>query len=441
MKVALIGFGVENQASFRHFKRLGAEVTICDINDSMQVPDGVDTQLGEEYLQNLDKFDVIVRTVGMHPSIILAANPSVKPKITTAINLFFEACKTPIIGITGTKGKGTTSTLILKILEAAGKKALLAGNIGDPALDILEAAHAQDYIVLELSSFQLYDATYSPHIGVCLMVVPEHLNWHHDFEDYKYAKANLFRHQNSDDFAVYNALNDSSQEIVSVSAAKKIAYSVPASGNVPRPKIDAYVDGEAIYFDDQLICSTKDVKLPGRHNLENACAAIAATWGLINGDVGAIKSVLSTFTGLPFRLELVRELNGVKYYNDSFSTTPETAIAALKAFDQPKIIIVGGSDKGVPFNELAEAITTSNVKHMLAIGQMGPAIADLARNKGFTSITTENLDSMSAVISKAHQLSSPGDIVLLSTGCASFGMFRDYKDRGKQFNQAVQALA
>ncbi|MBA2279153.1 UDP-N-acetylmuramoyl-L-alanine--D-glutamate ligase [Candidatus Saccharibacteria bacterium] len=441
MKVAIVGYGVENQAVYRFFVDQKADITICDENKSVSVPEGVNTQLGVDYLNNLDGFDLIVRTVGMHPKVILEKNPIVKDRITTAINLFFENCSTPVIGVTGTKGKGTTSTLIHRFLETSGKKSLLAGNIGVPALDILEESKSYDVVVLELSSFQLYDLKHSPHITVCLMVVPEHLNWHSDYEDYKQAKANMFRYQNSDDFAIFNALSSSSKEIVAASlAATKLSYEVPAAGTHPTKQSTAYVDGDTIYYRAMEICKTSEVKLLGRHNLENVCAAIAATWNVIDGNIKAIRSVVSSFAGLPYRMELIRELNDVKYYNDSFSTTPETAIAAIQAFEQPKIVIVGGSDKGIVFDDLAAIIADSNVKHILAIGQMGPVISDLIRQKGLTPITTNNLDSMAKIVHKAQALSEPGDVVLLSTGCASFDMFKDYKDRGDQFNLAVQAL-
>lgn len=441
MNVALIGYGVENQAAYRFFASRGVYPTICDQNPAVELPEGSESQLGDRYLDNLDRFDVIVRTIGMHPSAILERYPDIAGKVTTAINLFFEECKTPIIGVTGTKGKGTTSTLIHKILEAAGKKAVLAGNIGIPALDTLEEAALSDYVVLELSSFQLYDIKHSPNVAVCLMVVPEHLNWHSDFEDYKQAKANLFRHQKSDDLTIFNAFNDSSREVASFSPSKnKLGYGVPADGQ-DTYGCAAYVKDDAIYYSGKEVMKTSEVKLLGKHNLENVCAAVAATWDIVNGDIEAIVSVASTFAGLEFRLQLIRELDGVLYFNDSFSTTPETAIAALRAFSQPKIVILGGSDKGIPFDGLADEVLVSNVKHVLAIGDVGLNIATLLQNRGYRNVTTEGLSNMAEIIDKARGLAAAGDVVLLSTGAASFGMFKDYKDRGKQFNEAVQSLA
>lgn len=436
--VALIGYGIENQASYRYFDARGAIITICDQNSSLELPEGSQGQLGDEYLDNLDRFDVIVRSVGIPPSVILDPNPGVGDKITTAVNIFFEECKTPILGVTGTKGKGTTTTLIHKILEAAGKKSLLAGNIGLPMLDILDQAQNCDIVALELSSFQLSDLRHSPHIAVCLMVVPEHLNWHADMDDYKGAKQNMFRYQKSDDVAIFNALSRDSQEIAAVSpATNKLSYAVPDDDS---NDYDVYVSGDAIYYRGQEICKISDVKLLGRHNLQNVCAAIAATWDMIDGNTEAVKSALASFTGLEFRLELIREFEGVRYYNDSFSTTPETAIAALRSFEEPKVVILGGSDKGIPFDELVSEVTKNNVKHVISIGDTASAIATKLQKLGYDNITL-GLKSMPEITTKAHELADSGDIVLLSTGCASFDMFKDYKDRGNQFNQAVLELS
>ena len=434
MNIALVGFGIENQATLEYLSAKGNIVTIHDFNQELDIPNHTNAVLGPDYLDNLDRYDLIVRTSGMHPQEILDKNPQAKDKLTSAINIFFENCTTPIIGITGTKGKGTTSTLVHKILQASGKKSILVGNIGIPALSMVEQANSVDYVVMELSSFQLYDLKYSPKIATCLMVVPEHLNWHSDFDDYLRAKSNLFLRQQPDDTAVYNIDNEFSRKIASVSQANnKLSY------GAKEQKSTVYIRGDDIVFENQVICQASEVKLLGRHNLENICAAIAVTWPIVSNKQ-AIRSVVSSFSGLPYRLEFVREVNNVKYYNDSFSTTPETAIAAIKAFATPKIVILGGSYKGVEFDKLADEVIKNNVKHVLAIGETGPNIANLLQKRGFNDISLDGLDTMESIVAKAQSLSNSGDTVLLSTGCASFDMFKDYKDRGDLFNQAVQSL-
>lgn len=440
MKVAVVGYGIENQAVLAYFQAKNAEITICDQSLDAAIPAGTASRLGPDYLNGLHEFDAIVRSPGIHPREILEKNPSVKNKVTTAINLFFEQCQTPIIGVTGTKGKGTTSTLITKFLEAGGKKVLLGGNIGIPVLDLLTDVGEVDYVVLELSSFQLIDFKHYPQIGVCLMVVPEHLNWHAEMDEYITAKQQLFARQSADELVVYNHNNAHSQEVVRASGARKITYEVPGPGAEPASNEGAYVRDDTIFMNETPVCNTTDVALLGRHNLENICAAIAATWEIILHDTAAIKQVLSSFTGLEHRLELVRELNGVKYYDDSFGTTPETAIVAIQAFDQPKVVILGGSDKGTEFDDLAQVVATHNVKAVILIGDTAPMIQAALKTAGYETIIPGG-DTMATIMEAVQTQIAPGDVVLLSTGCASFGLFKNYKDRGEQFSRAVQALA
>ncbi len=432
MKIAIVGFATEGRVSLEYFRARGHEVTVCDQNDSVAVPAGVTTQLGAEYLHDLDRFDLIVRTAGMHPSVILDQNLDVADKITTAVNEFLSHCPTPnTIGVTGTKGKGTTSTLITKMLEASGKKVWLGGNIGNSPLEFIDQVQPEDYVVLELSSFQLIDLKHSPYIGVCLMVVPEHLNWHEDFEEYIAAKQQLFIHQNSDDIAIYYAPNEDSESIADASEGQLVPFYAPPG---------ALVEANEVKIDGVSICQTNEMKMLGEHNWQNACAAVTAVWQTGVRDVEAIRSVLTSFTGLPHRLEFVRELDGVRYYDDSFGTTPETAIVALQAFEEPKVVILGGSDKGAHYNELAKAVKSTDVRHAVLIGDEAEKIKTQLDLVGFTSYTL-GLTTMETMVATLRKHSAPGDIALLSAGCASFGLFEDYKDRGNQFKEAVQALS
>ena len=431
MKAAIVGYAVEGQVSANYWHELGYEVTICDQNTSLQVPPIFKTALGDDYLDGLDSYDIIVRSAGIHPQIILDKNPSVKSKITTSVQEFFRVCPSPnTIGITGTKGKGTTTTLITKMLIAAGKTVHFGGNIGIAPLELLPKINADDWVVLELSSFQLEDFNGpSPHIGVCLMVVPEHLNWHADMAEYISAKQRLFATQKPTDIAIYYSQNENSQAIVQKSAGVKIPY-LASPG--------AIIDNDQVVINNQTICSVEEIKLPGKHNWQNICAAVTAVWQ-ITQDVAAIKSVILSFSGLEHRIELVSEINKVKYYDDSFATTPETAIAAIQAFDQPKILILGGSDKGTPLDPIANEVISNNIRHIITIGDTGPTIAKQLRERGYNDIT-EGLKTMTEIVATAQSHAEPGDVVLLSTGCASFGLFKDYKDRGNQFQVAVKSL-
>lgn len=432
MKTAIIGFDVEGRASYGYFKARGDELTICDQNTGADVPGGVPVVLGEHYLDDLGRFDLVVRTAGLPPRKILEKNPGIASKITTQINEFFQASPTKnIIGVTGTKGKGTTSTLIHKMLTAAGKTAYIGGNIGVPPFEFLSKLQERDWVVLELSSFQLIDLRHSPAIGVCLMVFPEHLNWHLDLNEYYHAKSQMFSRQTAEDTAISFADNETSRVIVSAGQGRKLPY-FAAPG--------AEVKNGAINIEGKIICGTSELKLLGSHNWQNACAAVTAAWQVTH-DVEAIRSVLTSFTGLEHRLEFVTEIGGVKYFDDSFGTTPQTAIVAIEAFEAPEIVIVGGRSKGVPFDDLAATIAgRSNVKKVITFGETGPLIAGLLREAGFQDIISGG-PNMDDIVGQAYELADPGDFVILAPACESFDMFENYKDRGEQFKAAVRSLA
>jgi UDP-N-acetylmuramoylalanine--D-glutamate ligase len=432
MQVAVLGFGSQGLSSFEYWTKLGHDVTICDRNSDIVIPDGVATQIGDNYLDGLDKYDLIIRSPSIHPDEIKAANsPSILDKVWSNTNEFFKVCPTKnIIGVTGTKGKGTTSTLIAEMLKAAGKTVHLGGNIGTPPLELLkENIQPDDWVVLELANFQLIDIKHSPAIAVCLMFVPEHQDWHHSVEEYLEAKQQLFRWQKAGDIAIFYSENEQSKEIASVSTGHKVPYYSPPG---------AFVEDNQIKIEETVICSTEEIGLLGKHNWQNVCAAVTAVWQ-ITKDHEAISSVIKSFKGMEFRLELIRELGGVKYYNDSFGTTPETAIVAIEAFSEPKVVILGGSDKGASFDALARTVAENNVRQAIVIGETGAAIKESLHKAGFDAVV-EGAPTMQNVVAQATKAAQPGDIVLLSTGCASFGMFKNYKDRGDQFNQAVRAL-
>lgn len=311
MNIAIVGYGEQGRSAFEYYFNQSHVVVICDQREDIEIPPGALDKLGPDYLLNLHEFDLIVRSPSVHPQTILDANidhPEIIDKITSNTNEFFNVCPAPIIGVTGTKGKGTTSTLIARILEEAGKTVHLGGNIGIPPLDLLKHKIADsDIVVLELANYQLIDLKKSPHIAVCLMIVEEHLDWHKDMYEYVHSKQQIFAHQSPSDIAIYNANNVYSTEIMEASPAhKKIPYDVPNPEQSPIFTDGAYVIGNDIKFAGKTICHTKEVKLLGRHNLQNVCAAIAATWDLIDHRANVIKNVLKDFSGLPHRLEPVR---------------------------------------------------------------------------------------------------------------------------------------
>jgi UDP-N-acetylmuramoylalanine--D-glutamate ligase len=322
------------------------------------------------------------------------------------------------------------------MLKASNKQVLLGGNIGVPMLDLLSRVSEETYVVLELSSFQLIDLRGKPpSLAVCLMVVPEHLNWHKDLSEYIEAKSNMFTHQSSEDTVVFFEDNELSSQIAQKSPGKHVPY-------FKQP--GAYIEGNVIIIDDQVICKTSELKLLGKHNWQNVCAAITTVWQ-IDQNVEAIRSVATNFGGLEHRLELAGEIEGVKYYDDSFGTTPETAIVAIETFAVPEVIIVGGSDKGVPYEPLVQAIVNGNVKAAICIGETGQHIYELIEaNKGTKQIRLQLMpigSTMADIVEAAKSQSENGDVVILSTGSASFDMFNNYKDRGEQFKACIQSLA
>ncbi|MBI4033704.1 UDP-N-acetylmuramoyl-L-alanine--D-glutamate ligase [Candidatus Saccharibacteria bacterium] len=462
MKVGIVGWGVEGQSVYRYF---GSEHSYLIVSEeprddfpresgsikvqfvpARRTPGITGNVTDLSYFNGLDACDKIVYTPTSYKNLlkVFGDNPDFWSKATTSLDIFFETVKTQnIIGVTGTKGKGTTSTLIAKMLEAelstsssqGGKKVYLGGNIGRGVLDFVRDVQPQDWVVLELSSFQLYKFNHSPRVAVCLMITKEHMDWHDSFEEYIEAKANLFKYQTAEDIAVYFSKDENSKTIAYSSPGKKVPYF---------EKPGAYVrdDGTIVLGEAEIINKT-EVKLIGEHNLQNTCAALTAVSETNPEPVEWIdkaKVVLSSFSGLEHRLELVRELQGVKYYDDSFATTPDAAIVALKAFKEPKVVILGGSDKGLPFDSLADEVVKANVRRTIVIGDTAGKISSLLQERGFLAITP-GLEKMTDIVEVARKLAQPGDVVLLSTGCASFGLFKDYKDRGNQFKKAVSELA
>lgn len=433
MKVALIGYEVEGRAAYAYWRKRGADITICDVDPDKEVPAGIAVQLGDSYLHDLDRFDSIVRSAGIHPSIILKDNPNVAPKITTVINEFLRVCPTPhVIGITGTKGKGTTSTLTAKMLQAAGKQTFLGGNIGVPPLDFLNELTPDSWVVLELSSFQLYDLQRSPSIAVCLMMDVDHLNWHGDIEDYRESKAHLFDHQTPNDLAIYFAPNEESRKIAEHSPGRKLPYYAPPG---------AYVEEENILIDGQVICRTKDLKLIGQHNWQNACAAATIVWE-VTKSIPPIQEVLRSFTGLEHRLEFVREVDQVSYYNDSYASAPEAAVAALNAIPGMKVMIMGGYDRNLPLEPLASAVRdhASVLRKVVVIGAAGERFASELQKADFTNFTVDSSKDMASIVKTAGEAAEQGDSVVLSPGFASFDMFKNFTDRGLQFKSVVEQL-
>lgn len=444
MKIALIGFGLEAKSAYEYFKKLNKNYTfdIYDENSKskIELPEGVNF-FGNFHDFSKIEADLIVRTP--------AVNPNRLPqniKITSVTNLFFEKCSAPIIGVTGSKGKGTVSSFITEILRAAKIKTHLVGNIGVSALDHLSKIQDSDVVVYELSSFQLWDAQESPHISILNNIEPDHLDVHNDFEDYVSAKINIAKNQKKGDFFIFNQEN----EIVSKKVESE-KQSLKAELQ-PFPNFDlAHIEEDKFFWGDELIFSTDILKIPGVHNQKNACAAMIATFDFLREKGFEIEEIfnfwregLSKFTGLPHRLKFVREVGGVKFYDDSIATTPGSAIAALNSFVQPKILILGGSDKGADLSELISKISKMSENELRKVILMGVEAKKLVQK--LTDIDFERFINLGAktdmaeVVKTAFENAKSGDVVILSPAHASFDMFKSYADRGEKFIENVKLL-
>ena len=433
MKIAIAGYGLEGEENYRYWSALGEhDITIVDEKETPDrvVPEGAQTLLGAGVLEQLQDYDMVIRTAGLAPYKI-----KTNGKIWSATNEFFEKCPAKIIGVTGTKGKGTTASLIAAIFEAAGQKVWLVGNIGTSAIQALESIGSEDIVVFELSSFQLWDLERSPHTAVVLLIEPDHLNVHVDMDDYVNAKGHIRTHQIAGDICIYHPTNHYSHKIaVSNPKGRILRYGIADDGGV-------YDRGGEFWQGTELICPTSLLQLIGAHNVENACAAItvAREHGLT---IDAIEQGLKNFKGLPHRLEYVRKFNGVDYYNDSFSSAPPATVAAVKSFEQPEILIVGGIEKGGDFSILTDVLhDRSNIKEVILIGDARHHLSEQMQAAGISAkVTILDARTMKEIVDYATQVAEIGDVVLLSPGTASFDMFKDFYDRGTQFRDTVNAL-
>lgn len=444
--ICIIGFGKEGLSATNYLGKLNL-ISIIDQKEKnlidheffkkLKISDAKFYFNGK--LPEDQNFDYVVRSPGVrpdHPFVqLLLSNGST---LTSTTKIFFDLCPCPIIGVTGTKGKGTTSTIIYEMLKAENKKVYLAGNIGTPTFDILDQLNSQSLVVLELSSFQLMDLTKSPNIAVVLMITSEHLDWHKDNQEYQDAKINIVSHQTNIDFAIINKDYEISKNMSYKTKSKIYFFSTNNKANGAY-LLNGYIASGIDGFEK--ICKTSDVLLPGKHNLQNVLAAISVA-KILKVKNDRIVKVVKTFKGLPHRLQLVANLDGVKYYNDSFSTTPETTIAAIESFTNPKFLILGGSSKKSDFSALSQKIhSDSTLKSIILIGVEAKRIKEaIVRAGGAKCKIIEGAKDMTEIVRIAKSHAKKGDIVLLSPACASFDMFKNYQDRGEQFEQVVKNL-
>ena len=445
--VAVIGIGVSNQPLIELLEKNGISVTACDQKSREALGDiadrleqlGARLQLGPDYLKGLRQ-DLIFRTPGLRPDVPelmdAAAHGS---RITSEMEVFFEVCPCPILAVTGSDGKTTTTTIIAELLKAAGRTVHVGGNIGHPLLAEVGHMKKDDLSVLELSSFQLMTMTHSPHIAVMTNLAPNHLDVHRDMAEYISAKENIFTHQCTEDIAIFNADNSITRKL-----SEKAQGKVRLFSRQDEVSDGVFLRGDAIVSRkggaEREVLRTSDIQLPGVHNIENYMAAIAAIDGLVPDAI--IREFARNFAGVEHRIELVRTLRGVRYYNDSIASSPSRTIAGLHSFRQKVILIAGGYDKHIPFEVLGPEIV-DHVKLLILCGATAEKIRDSVQSApGYRAGSPEilTLTDFHRAVETASARAEEGDIVTLSPACAAFDQFRNFMERGRTYKDIVNAL-
>ncbi|MDU5261743.1 MAG: UDP-N-acetylmuramoyl-L-alanine--D-glutamate ligase [Clostridium celatum] len=442
--VAVVGLGVSNIPLINFLVKLGANVTGFDMKSEEALGEvavdfkkkGVKLELGEKYLEKLTGYEVVFKT----PSMRIDCEALVRSKkegayITSEMEEFVRYCKGKIYAITGSDGKTTTTTIISKLLEAQGYKTWVGGNIGTPLFSNIEEIEENHMVVLELSSFQLMTMNLPVDVAVVTNLAPNHLDMHKDMQEYIDAKKNIFLYQNNDSVLVLNRENDITYGFESEAKGEIREFSSKRVLNN-----GAYFDEGILYLDGNVVCKKDDIVIKGMHNVENYLAAFAATKD--NVEIETMKKVAESFAGVEHRCELVREVNGVKYYNDSIASSPTRALAGLFAFERKVILIAGGYDKHIPFEPLAEE-GYPFIKELILLGDTKELIKEvfdkLMLNKNI-NIPIVMVDSLEEAVNKAKEISEDGDIVTLSPACASFDMFPNFAVRGNRFKEIVNSL-
>lgn len=447
-RIAFCGIGRSNLPLISLFAKYGAKTYACDKREESAFSDILDTvknagaeiRCGEDYLDNLD-VDIIFRAPGMYFNLPVLQNFIKKGVVVTSeMEVFFDICPCKIYAITGTDGKTTTTTIVSEVLKKSGKKVYKGGNIGTPLLPLIEEMTENDVAVVELSSFQLISMRRSPDVAAITNIYPDHLNVHKDMAEYIGAKTNILCHQNAFSRAVLNADNDETVKLESLVRGNLYEFS-----HLKKLEKGAYLDDEGwLCFAEngkvEKIINKDDIVIPGMHNVENYLTAIA----ILHGDVDNkyFAEVAKTFGGVEHRIEFVRELDGVRYYNDSIATSPASVTAGLCAFSQKMIIIAGGSDKQLDYSTLSGAIN-EHVKVLILLGETAKKIEKAVReDKKYNpdNIKIINTDILENAVRIARENAKPGDVVSLSPASASFDKYKDFEERGRHFKSIVKGL-
>ena len=438
-KIVVLGLGVSNRPLVRLLLRYGCTVTGCDKTPREKLDAelleleqlGCRLQVGEGYLGDLSA-DLVFRTPGMHPdNPALTALRQSGAEVTSEMQVFFELCPCAVLAVTGSDGKTTTTTLISEMLKAAGKTVWLGGNIGTPLLDKIDEIKVTDYAVVELSSFQLMDMRCRPRVAVVTNLAPNHLDVHKDMDEYVQAKRNIFRFQTADDMLVLNGDNGITAEFTGNGTTRYFSR---------KGKAHILLDGTMILRDGEPVLDTRDIAIPGVHNIENYMAAILAVEGLVDDET--IRKVARQFGGVEHRIELVRVKDGVKFYNDSIASSPSRTIAGLNSFSEKVLLIAGGYDKHIPYDVLGPVIC-SHVKKLYVNGATAMQIRQAVEQApAYTPGNPEIIDcgDFTTAVHRAAADAKSGDVVLMSPASAAFDQFKNFMVRGDYFKKLVKEL-
>ena len=448
-KVAFIGTGVSHNDLIKLFLKKGISVTVCDkkTEDKMgEIYDelkclGANFSLGENYLESIYTCDIVFRTPGMYfnnPELTKARNKGIV--VTSEMEVFFDICPCKIYAVTGSDGKTTTTTLISEFLSAEGKTVHKGGNIGKALLPIVEDISEDDVAVVELSSFQLISMRKSPDVAVITNIAPNHLDVHGTMEEYIDAKKNLILHQGAFSKTVLNMDNELTDSLSNLVRGKLVKFS-----REKKPECGAFLTNESKicynnYGEITEIMYINDIRIPGIHNVENYITAISAIWGEVS--IANIIKVAKEFNGVEHRIEFVRELDGVKYYNDSIATSPTRVIAGLNSFNQKLIVIAGGYDKKIPFDPIAKPVN-EKVKVLILLGVTADKIQKVVTEyKGYSenNLKIIRVSTLEEAVETAHNIAEENDIVTLSPACASFDLYPNFEARGQHFKRLVNEL-
>ena len=432
-KIAVLGLGVSNRPLVRLLLEYGCDVIGCDRTPRENIDQevlelGCKLSLGENYLENVQA-DLLFRTPGMHPDHpAIAALRSRGAEVTSEMEVFFSVCPCHIIAVTGSDGKTTTTTLVSEMLKKSGKTVWLGGNIGTPLLPLVKQMQPEDYAVVELSSFQLMDMHHSPARAVVTNLAPNHLDVHKDMEEYVAAKTNIFRYQGKEDLLILNGDN----AITDGFAGKGITRKFSRQGQAHVCIRDGF-----ICRGGQPVLAVEDILLPGVHNIENYMAAIAVVEGLVSDE--DIRYVAKNFGGVEHRIELVRIKDGVRFYNDSIASSPSRTIAGLRSFPEKVILIAGGYDKHIPYDELGPEIC-KHVKKLFLGGATGPQIRAAVENCGGQQPEIYDCENFEDAVRQAAKAARAGDVVLMSPASAAFDQFKNFMVRGAFYKKLVKEL-